>query len=577
MKQHKLLRTAAVGAALALTLTACGSNGGSGNGTVSPGDTTSPSQTPAGVQAADYNPQPRENLKQGGEVHFPINEIPAQLNAFNSDGSADTARVAAWYMPQILLQKPDGTPYKHDKYLDEWKNEIVDGNTVLTFTFTKEAHWNDGTDMDWTAIDATWKANRSSEEGFNPNATDGYKSIKSVVQGDTPKTAIVTFDGEFAWPQMPFLTGILHPKVNTPEIFNEGFIDNPHPEWGAGPYKIKEFDANTDFISLEPNPEWWGDKPMLDLVTFTGMEASASINAFKNGEIDMVGTGTKDRLAQVADMPDVVTYRAQQTANTLIMVDSTKPQFTDVKVRQAFFMAINVDQQKQIAWNGLDYTEDPAGSLTLFSFQPGYENSLANAGWKFDADAANKLLDDAGWAAGSDGIREKDGVKLSVVYPIFSDDPTQEALAKALQAQQKAVGIDLKIDVRPSSAFSKDFTTKNWDIFGLRFTSSDPFGAAWFCQLYCSDSGLNLSGVGTPALDERIKKEVEALPTADEQTKAAMKLEAEIYKDTWGLMPLYNGPSISTVKKGLANLTPEPYVGLDLFGVQPVENLGWEK
>ena len=387
----------------------------------------------------------------------------------------------------------------------------------------------------------------------------------------------MTFDGEFAWPEMPFLTGILHPAVNTPEIFNEAFIDDPKAEWGAGPYKVKKFDSNADYISFEPNPEWWGEKPLLDEVTFKGMDAAASMNAFKNGEIDAVGTATKDRLAQVEGMEGVTTYRAQQTANTLLQVDSEKPMFSDVNVRKAFFMAIDREQQKQIAWNGLDYTEPPAGSFTLFEFQPGYSDSLEEAGWKFDADEANKLLDEAGWAKGEDGIREKDGEKLSVVYPIFSDDPTQEALAKALQAQQKAVGIDVKIDVRPSSNFSEDYTTKNWDIVSLRFTSSDPFGAAWFCQLYCSDSGLNLSGTGTPEIDERIHNEVESINDAEEQTAAAMKLEAEIFSETWGLIPMYNGPSISTVKDGLANLTPEPYVGLDLFAVQPVENVGWEK
>ena len=51
------------------------------------------------------------NETQGCTVNFPINEIPEQLNSFHGDGSADTSRVAAWYMPQILLQKPDGTPY----------------------------------------------------------------------------------------------------------------------------------------------------------------------------------------------------------------------------------------------------------------------------------------------------------------------------------------------------------------------------------------------------------------------------------------------------------------------------------
>ncbi len=571
MKQQKLMGAFAISGALALALGGCAANtGNEGGGNEGGGEEVT-------TNAADYNPQPRENLKEGGTANFPINEVPEQLNAFNSDGSADTARIAAWYTPQILLQEPDGTPYKHDAYLDEWEIETVDGKTQITFTFTEEATWNDGTPMDWTAIEATWKANRSTDEGFNPNATDGYKEIESVEQGDTPKTAIVTFKSEFAWPQMPFLTGVLHPALaEDPEVFNSAMIGNPHAEWGAGPYTIDEFDANKQFVSFKPNDKWWGDKPLLDRVTFTGMDAQASINAFKNGQIDTVGVGTKDRLAQVADMEDIEIYRATQTANTILEVDADKPQFEDVKVREAFFKAVNIDQQKQIAWNGLDYEEEPAGSLTLFPFQPGYSNALEEAGWKFDPEESKALLEEAGWTVGEDGIREKDGVKLSVTYPIFSDDPTQKALAQSLQAMQKEVGIDLKVDVRPPANFSDDYTSKNWDVAGLRFTSSDPFGAAWFCQLYCTDMGLNLSGVQTKEMDERIKEEVESIKDPEEQTAAAIKLEAEIFQD-WGLIPLYNGPSISAAKTGLANLTPEPYVGLDLFGVQPVENVGWEK
>jgi peptide/nickel transport system substrate-binding protein len=567
MKQQKLIGALAISTALGLVLAGCAADTGSGDGSAEVVET----------KTADYNPQPRENLQTGGEVRFPINEIPEQLNAFNGDASADTPRVAAWYTPQILLQEPDGEVYKHDAYLDAWDIDTVDGNTQITFTFTDEAHWNDGTVMDWTAIDATWKANRESGDGaeFVPNSTSGYATIKSVEQGDTPKTAIVTYDGEYAFPKIPF-TSVIHPALADPTTFNEAMINDPHAEWGAGPYTVGEFDPNSDYISFVPNPEWWGDEPLLEKVSFQGMEASASINAFKADEIDMVGTNTKDRLEQVKDMDDITIYRATQTANTLIQVDADKPQFADVKAREAFFKAINIDQQKQIAWNGLGYEEAPAGSLTVYSFQPGYSNTLAEAGWKFDPDSSKSLLEEAGWVEGEDGIREKDGEKFSVVYPVWSDDPTQEAIAKSLQAQMKEVGIDLQIDVRPSTDFSDDYKSKNWDVSSLRFTASNPFGASDFCQLYCMDQGLNLSGVQTPEMDKRIHEEVESLPTAEEQTAAALKLEPEIFKE-WGIIPLYNGPSISAVKTGLANLTPEPYVGLDGFGVQPVENVGWEK
>src|SRR4051794_38221615 len=107
MKQHKLMGALAFSGALALALSGCAANTGDN------GDGGDKGTTPTETAFADYNPQPRENLKAGGEAHFAINEIPEQLNSFNGDASSDTARVAAWYTPQILLQKDDGTPYKN--------------------------------------------------------------------------------------------------------------------------------------------------------------------------------------------------------------------------------------------------------------------------------------------------------------------------------------------------------------------------------------------------------------------------------------------------------------------------------
>ena len=72
--------------------------------------------------------------------------------------------------------------------------------------------------------------------------------------------------------------------------------------------------------------------------------------------------------------------------------------------------------------------------------------------------------------------------------------------------------------------------------------------------------------------DERIH-EVEALATPEEQIPAAMELESDLMAESWGILPLYAGPQIMAAKDGLANLTPEPYTGLDLFGSLPVEQL----
>ncbi len=570
MKRHqKLMGIAALGGALALVMSGCAAGNGGGSEGEGEGSTT--------VTGADYNPQPRENLKQGGELRIPISNIAEQLNYFHSDGDARVTQVGTWFRPQVLLMDPDGTIKPNPAYLDDYSFGVEDGKTVLHFKVNEKAVWNDGTPIDVTAFEATWKAQNGEDEAYLPNATDGWKEIESVEAGENDRDVIVTFKGEFAWPEMVY-SQLLHPAVNTPELFNTAFLGDWHPEWGAGPYTVENFDKNGGVVELVPNDKWWGEKPLLDKVSFIQMEPTAAVNALLNDEVDMAETPDAELIAKVADLEGVTTYKGQATANALFILNSETPALADLEVREAIMSAINLQQVKDIVWNGLDYTEEPSGSLTLFSFQPDYVNSLEEAGRKDgDAEGANKILDDAGWVAGADGIREKDGVRLAITFPGHSDTETARARMVAVQSQLKEIGVEVTVDIRPSADFADDFTTKNWDMFFLNFTSSDPFGAAWYCQLYCSDSGLNLSGTGTEEIDKKIHEQVESLSDPVEQTKAAMKLESEIFAETWGVLPAFNGPEIWTVKNGLANLTPEPYVGLDLFGITPVENVGYEK
>jgi peptide/nickel transport system substrate-binding protein len=571
MKRHqKLMGIVAIGGAIALAMSGCAAagNGGGDDGGSGEGQT---------VTGADYNPQPRENLAEGGELRIPVSNIAEQLNYFHGDGDARVTQIGTWFRPQVLLMDPDGTVKPNPAYLDDYSFGVEDGKTVLHFKVNEKAVWNDGTPIDVTAFKATWEAQNGENEAYVPNATDGWKEIESVEAGENDHDVIVTFKSEFAWPEMVY-SQLLHPAVNTPELFNTAFLGDWHPEWGAGPYTVSDYDKTGGVVTLTPNPKWWGDAPLLDKVEFIQMEPTAAVNALRNDEVDMAETGSAELLAQVEGLEGVKTYKGQATANAIFTLNAANPVLEDLNVRKAIFEGINLEEVKQIVFNGLDYTEDPAGSLTLFSFQPDYFNALEKAGRKDgDADGANKLLDEAGWVAGDDGIREKDGQRLSLVFPVHSDTETARARSLAVQAQLKAIGVEVEVDQRPSADFAEDYNTQNGDLFFLNFTSSDPFGAAWFCQLYCSDSGLNLSGTGTEEIDAMIHDELETISDPVEQTKKAMEMEADIFSKTWGIIPVLNGPEIWTVKEGLANLTPEPYVGLDLFGITPVENVGYEK
>src|SRR5690606_632329 len=262
--------------------------------------------------------------------------------------------------------------------------------------------------------------------------------------------------------------------------------------------------------------------------------------------------------------------KSARPAQSLIVFNSKYAGLEDLNVRKAIMMGIDRKVIADIAFQGLNYTEEPPGSLNLYGFQKGYQDNLAAAGYKFDKAEAEKLLDDAGWVKGEDGIRAKDGKKLSISYPVIGDDPNVAARAKAVNSMLKEIGVDLKIEQKGSNEFSKVFTEKQFGMFAMGFSSSDPFGYAYFCQVYCSNSTLNASSTGTPEIDKKIEA-VAKIGDPDKQIEEGNKVETEIIAETWGILPLTNGPTIVAVKKGLANF------GADIFGVQKPQDIGWQK
>ena len=80
-------------------------------------------------------------------------------------------------------------------------------------------------------------------------------------------------------------------------MYNQGYVTTPHNEWGAGPYQVQRYDQQNGVIVFERNPRWWGRPGKLDTRTFVTLEDVASLNAFRNGQIDAVDVGSRDRYA----------------------------------------------------------------------------------------------------------------------------------------------------------------------------------------------------------------------------------------------------------------------------------------
>ncbi len=125
------------------------------------------------------------------------------------------------------------TPPNPD-YLTGVRTETVGRNTVVTYTVNPKAFFNDGTPIDYRAFVETWRTSRGGvDDRYIVSSTDGYSQIASVTRGGVDdREVIVRFDGVYAWPDGLFNV-VLHPKATSPEVYNEGYVRQPHPEWGC--------------------------------------------------------------------------------------------------------------------------------------------------------------------------------------------------------------------------------------------------------------------------------------------------------------------------------------------------------
>ena len=566
MKNRIRLAAIAGLSTISLTLTACAGDStestSTGTSTKSSQAAESTGESTGGLEinaAGDYNPLERDQIQDGGGLTMAITEMAEQQNVFHANMNRYTRDVWVKYNPQLTLFDGDGTYHPNPAYLSDVKDEVVDGKTVVTYTIVDEANYNDGTPIDWTSFENTWKFNNGSNPDVQVNSTDGYELIESVTRGETDKQAVVTYKQAYPWWEGLF-GSLVPPQVDSADTFMNAYLKQLHPEWGAGPFKVENVNFETGEVSFVRNEKWWGEPAKLERISYRAMEDQASINAFRAGEIDLTGVGSRDRLETARQMGDQADIRVSlRPSNFLLTINSEAPGLDDPKVREAIMTAIDRSQLAAIRFNGLDYTEELPGSFTLFQTQDGYEDNFGSV-VQYDQEKAKKLLEEAGYSEAN---------PLSVRYVTLGDSPMVQATTSAIQSMLRAVGIDVQVEERPSSDFSKVTSEKDFDLFMSGFSSSDPFGVAYFGQLYASDSELNKSGTGSAELDAKIE-ELQKIEDADEQIKRANELEKEAFGE-FGIMPYANGPEMVATKPGLANL------GAMSFAVLPIENVGWAK
>jgi peptide/nickel transport system substrate-binding protein len=527
-----------------------------------------PGPTPSAASAAtDFNPQPYENVKDGGTLRV-AGSVIEQGNPFNADANLSATRLWHWYNADAITYSPTGDVQYNPDYYTDVKTEVVGGDQRVTITINPRAAFNDGTPIDYRAVAAVWKASNGTDKDYYAGDTIPYARITSVHAGADDKQAVIEFSGVNPWWSALFTT-VLNPKAAADaKTFNTAYLKKVQPQWGAGPYTVTSYDAATGDATFERNPKWWGRRGKLDKLILIGLESQAALNAFRNGELDYAGTGDADGLKQISGVPGTQIRRGGSPFEYFLFLNAKAPLLGDIAVRKAILESVDRAQIAAINLQGLDYSEPLPGSAILYSFQKGYRDNVADV-IGHDPEAAKKELDAAGWTVGTDGIRQKDGRKLALGYTLTGDDALGKATANAFAVQLKAIGVRVGIRTVSENDFDSVVSGRKFDLFLAGSRSLDPFGARYLDGFYGSTNKENLTGTGTAELDRKIKAAAEIADPGEQIAKANELERAGLAQ--YGLLPLYSGPSIYGVSTGLAN------AGATIFGTPLPETVGWQR
>jgi peptide/nickel transport system substrate-binding protein len=184
---------------------------------------------------------------------------------------------------------------------------------------------------------------------------------------------------------------------------------------------------------------------------------------------------------------------------------------------------------------------------------------------KFDVDHAKQALDAAGWKPGADGIREKDGVKLSFTTSTTAGNKVREQAQQYLQQTWKEAGIDMQINNMPAAVIWGDYYNKSqYDtvMIGLNAgLGADPEATTRFGSNYIpaqGGGGQNTMQYKNPDLDKLLDAGAKELDQ-DKRKEIYFKVQ-EILRNDFAYLPIFHYITIEGTKEGLQEYKPSVFV-----------------
>lgn len=459
----------------------------------------------------------------------------------------------------------------------------------ITWRLKPGVLWSDGTPF--TAHDVVFTAEYCMAPDGGCQQLQKFTDVQSVSALDD-LTVKVDFSVPTPFPYGPFV-GSESPIIQKTQFENcvgarapECTAANFGPH-GTGPFRVTDFRAN-DVVSYEANPYYReADKPAFATVTLKGGgdATSAARAVLETGEFDyawglLVEPEILDQMKQAGRGELVAAFGPSVERIEVNLSDPSaangekrstleagpNPRLSDPAVRRALSLAIDRDLIVEVGYG-------KAGRATCNVLSAPQIYASTNVDWclKQDINQANRLLDEAGWVRGADGVRAKDGVRLSLLYQTSTNSVRQtvQALVKDMWSQ---IGVETELrNIDGSVYFGGDPASPDtaWKFYADvqmymdNFPGTDPgrFLANWRCSSIPSPAtkwlGTNMSRFCDENYD-RLVEEMASTAGLEARSKLGKELN-DILVNKGVVIPLVHRGSLSAHSVTLEGVKINPW------------------
>jgi peptide/nickel transport system substrate-binding protein len=303
----------------------------------------------------------------------------------------------------------------------------------------------------------------------------------------------------------------------------------------TGPYRMTSLTEQA--AQLEPVADYWGGKLPLSRYTIKFVpEATSRVQAVQAGEADIALYMPTDVARTLQGRKDAYYVTGKPSGTTFSVQLRNAGPYADTRVRRALFAAIDY---RALAEDVMDGLAEVATSV----FGPGLPYAVDTQ--STDLDQAKKLLDEAGWVPGADGVRVKDGQPLRLRLLSYPQQPDSNSIAVAMQSQLKPIGFDVKVSQVPDLTVSRKGT--DWDaaIVGdslLSFALSPEDGLR---SDLVTGGSQNFMKVSDPELD-RLVAELSATFDQTKRTELLQQIQRVIHDNALWAATVMRLPAVVT-------------------------------